>query len=335
MPQISVIVPVYNVEPYIHRCVDSILAQTFTDFELILVDDGSPDNCPAICDDYARKDNRVHVIHQENGGLSAARNAGIDWAFVNNDSAWISFVDSDDWVHPRFLEYLYRAVQEGDVDISVCEINRAEFYQPFSEEKFHAEIMDWDQFYISGWVRGVVAWNKLYRKELFAKLRYPVDRINEDEFVTYLALEKAGKVSVIDAELYYYFQNPKGIMKSRFSRRKLDVLIALGEQCRFARKHGYDAFYLSRMKARISNIFEYKSECEKSTDLDISEKRRIIRILQADLRKILLSEGKTMAPLKDYQYYYEWAFPAISRVYWITIGIKRKIKRIIRKKEST
>ena len=106
MPTISVIVPVYKVEKYIHRCVDSILSQTFTDFELILVDDGSPDNCGKICDEYAEKDIRIHVIHQENGGLSAARNAGIDWVFANSDSEWITFIDSDDWVHPEYLERL-------------------------------------------------------------------------------------------------------------------------------------------------------------------------------------------------------------------------------------
>ena len=105
---ISVIVPVYKVEKYLSRCIDSILAQTYTDFELILVDDGSPDNCGKICDGYAEKDNRV-VIHQGNGGISAARNAGIDWAFENSDSEWIAFIDSDDWVHPLYLECLYNA----------------------------------------------------------------------------------------------------------------------------------------------------------------------------------------------------------------------------------
>ena len=107
MPEISVIVPVYKVEPYLRRCVDSILAQTFTDIEVILIDDGSPDGCPAICDEYVQQDNRVKVIHQENRGVSAARNAGLDWVFANSDSQWISFVDSDDWVHPQFLEYLH------------------------------------------------------------------------------------------------------------------------------------------------------------------------------------------------------------------------------------
>ena len=109
MPTISVIVPVYKVEPYLNRCVDSILRQTYQDFELILVDDGSPDRCGEICDEYARQDSRVHVIHKENGGLSDARNAGIDWVEANSDSQWLIFADSDDWVHPELLARLLDA----------------------------------------------------------------------------------------------------------------------------------------------------------------------------------------------------------------------------------
>ena len=120
MPAISVIVPVYKVEKYIHRCVDSILGQTFTDYELILVDDGSPDNCGAICDEYAVKDSRIVVIHQENGGLSAARNTGIDWSFANSDSRWLTFIDSDDWVHPEYLQRLLAAAVEHNVSVSIC-----------------------------------------------------------------------------------------------------------------------------------------------------------------------------------------------------------------------
>ena len=102
MPEISVIVPVYKVEQFLHRCVESILRQSFYNFELILVDDGSPDSCGDICDAYAAKDNRIHVIHQKNGGLSAARNSGIDYVMAHSDSHWLDFVDSDDWVHPDF-----------------------------------------------------------------------------------------------------------------------------------------------------------------------------------------------------------------------------------------
>ena len=120
MPSISVIVPIYMVEPYLRRCVDSILAQTFPDFELILVDDGSPDNCGQICEEYARLDRRVLVIHQENRGLSAARNAGIDWVMANSDSSWITFVDSDDWIHPNMLKHLFELNRDHGTQISAC-----------------------------------------------------------------------------------------------------------------------------------------------------------------------------------------------------------------------
>ena len=134
MPKISVIVPVYKAEKYIHRCIDSILNQTFTDFECILIDDGSPDNCGKICDEYAKKDNRVIVIHQENRGVSSARNRGIEWAFKNSNSNWISFVDSDDFVDKDFLECFYKAATKNDVEI-VCAGLR---YMPSKKEIFPA-----------------------------------------------------------------------------------------------------------------------------------------------------------------------------------------------------
>ena len=120
MSQISVIVPVYKVEAYLPACIDSILAQTFTDFELILIDDGSPDHCGTICDEYAKKDVRIHVIHQENGGLSAARNAGIDWVFKNSDSQWITFVDSDDMIISGMLERLRSVILITKADVCTC-----------------------------------------------------------------------------------------------------------------------------------------------------------------------------------------------------------------------
>lgn len=115
-PKISIIVPVYNVEKYLKRCIDSILTQTFTDFECILIDDGSPDNCPAICDEYAKADKRIKVIHQENKGVSAARNAGLDTA----KGEWIGFVDSDDWIEPNMYEILYEDAIHFNVDVCVC-----------------------------------------------------------------------------------------------------------------------------------------------------------------------------------------------------------------------
>ena len=182
---ISVIVPIYKVEKYLHRCIDSVLAQTFTDFELILVDDGSPDNCGKICDEYAEKDNRIHVIHKENGGLSDARNAGIDWAFANSDSEWITFIDSDDWIHPKYLETLYNAVKETGCEISICGYEETTGDSPKVDDiNLQAVIVSTEDFFCEHNVNAVVAWGKLYKKELFREIRYPVGKLHEDEFNT-------------------------------------------------------------------------------------------------------------------------------------------------------
>ena len=178
---ITIIVPVYKVEPYLRRCVDSILAQTFTDFELILVDDGSPDNCGAICDEYAAQDSRIHVIHQENGGLSAARNAGIDWAFANSDSQWLAFVDSDDWVHPNYLAYLYRAVSEDGTKVSACGYREVlDSNEIIETEDYCSRVLLWEEFLLNHGLKATLAWNKLYSKDLFHELRYPDGKLYED-----------------------------------------------------------------------------------------------------------------------------------------------------------
>ncbi|MBR2317955.1 MAG: glycosyltransferase family 2 protein, partial [Spirochaetales bacterium] len=189
MPKISVIVPVYNVESYLKRCVDSILGQTYSDFELILVDDGSPDNCPQICNEYAEKDSRIRVIHQLNGGLSAARNAGIDWVFQNSDSEWFSFIDSDDYVHPRYLEVLLNAAESTGCDVSIGS------YIEFSGDSVKSENeiavpkkYKPEDFYVQYSVETTIACGKLYRRRYFETIRYPVGKIHEDEFTTYKIL---------------------------------------------------------------------------------------------------------------------------------------------------
>ena len=210
MPEISVIVPVYKVEQFLHRCVDSILRQSFYNFELILVDDGSPDNCGAICDDYALHDNRIHVIHQKNGGLSAARNSGIDYVMENSSSHWLAFVDSDDWVHPDFLKVLYSTAKQTLCKISACGFYRTEG-EPFPEEQdYSVQCLSADDYYCGQIHDGVtaVAWNKLYHRSLFKKLRYPIGKLHEDEFTTYQAVYQAGKIGVTPEKLLSYYQNP-------------------------------------------------------------------------------------------------------------------------------
>lgn len=276
MPEISVIVPVYKVEQFIHRCVDSILRQSFYNFELILVDDGSPDNCGAICDDYAAGDNRIHVIHQKNGGLSAARNTGIDYVLRNSDSHWIAFVDSDDWVHPDYLKVLYSTARQALCKISACGFFRTEG-EPFPpEQDFSVQCLSADDYYCGEIHGGVtaVAWNKLYHRSLFKNLRYPIGKLHEDEFTTYLAVYQAGKVAVTPAKLYAYYQNPEGIMRSQWNPRRMHVLEAFEQQIAFAREKENH-----RLLSKISEqyIFSVHEHLEKAQVVYRKELRRKLR----------------------------------------------------------
>lgn len=245
MPTISVIVPVYKVEPYLRRCVDSILAQTFADFELILVDDGSPDNCPAICDEYAAKDSRVRVIHQENGGLSAARNAGIDWAFANSDSQWLSFIDSDDCVLTEYLKVLLNVAVSHQADISIC----GEFLVSSNNSIIEKRNFEGQQVYTAVEAceliyRGpdkhasfVSSCAKLYKKELFYNVRFPVGRLHEDQFTTYRLMYYANKIVEDGRCMYCYYVNSESITHKTFSVKRYDDIDALDQAIAFFCDH--------------------------------------------------------------------------------------------------
>ncbi len=259
MAKISVIVPVYKVEAYLDRCVSSILAQSFPDFELILVDDGSPDSCGALCDGYAKTDPRIHVIHQENGGLSAARNAGIDWVFANSESHWLAFVDSDDWVHPDYLRRLYGAAVETGCRISACGFFRTagEAFPPLGDAA--ARQLTADEYYcrdLAGHGVAAVAWNKLYSRDLFEDIRYPVGKLHEDEFTTYKLVYTAGSVAAIGDRLYAYFQNTQGIMLSKWKPARLHVLEAFRQQMDYAQTHGLEQLYRKAVNHSIYTIHE-------------------------------------------------------------------------------
>jgi glycosyltransferase involved in cell wall biosynthesis len=233
MPKISVIVPVYNVEKYLDRCVESVVAQTFTDFELILVDDGSPDNCPQMCDEWAKKDDRIIVIHQENGGLSAARNAGIDWAFQNSDSQWITFIDSDDWVNRRYLESLYNATIDNNLLIGFGKYYLTDGSDFVEHTEFSSEIVGVEDFFIDNNILSIIACAKLFSKSLFYEVRFPVGKIHEDEFTIYKLLFNVEKIVVVHQPIYYYYRNSQGIIGSNSSFRRTDAFDAFEEQIGF------------------------------------------------------------------------------------------------------
>lgn len=328
MPSISVIVPVYKVEPYLRRCTDSILAQTFEDFDLILVDDGSPDSCGEICEEYAKADSRVHVIHQENGGLSAARNSGIDWTFANSDSQWLAFVDSDDWLHPKFLETLYAAANETGSHLSVCGLYRTEG-EGFPEKMdFSVESMTADDYYCSRKIHGgltAVAWNKLYHKTLFDSMRYPVGKLHEDEFTTYQAVYQAGKVAVISAPLYAYFQNAAGIMQSKWNSRRLHVLEAFEHQIAFAQQNGNSRLLRKAVGLYIFSIHDHLGKAPREYHGVLRKKLRAGLSLGRKCGAFPMCWEKLWA--------YEEAYP-LKPLWWLLFRGKALAERITGKEEK-
>ena len=236
---ISIIIPVYKVEDYLSDCVESVLAQTYRNFELILVDDGSPDNCPQMCDDFATRDSRIRVIHKENGGLSSARNAGIDIA----RGEYLAFLDSDDLWSPLFLERLYRAIQETGGDFAVCLFQRFCGEAPKElPESIATEVLTQRQafacFFSERNVDMVVAPNKLYHRHLFDAVRYPVGQIHEDEAVIHEIIGAAKTVAWVEEAHYHYRQAPDSITTARFSLKRLDAARSKEQRIEFFESRG-------------------------------------------------------------------------------------------------
>lgn len=213
--KISIIVPVYNVEKYLDRCINSILKQTYQNLEIILVDDGSTDNSVEICDEYAKKDNRIKVVHKANGGLSDARNVGID----NATGEYIGLIDSDDWISEDMYLILYNNIKKENADISCC--NKFLVYTnmmiPYGNVDFY-EVMNSERAIELMCTHGYLetsAYAKLYKKEIFQNIRYPKGKVNEDIYTTYKLLDKASKIVYDATPLYYYRQRKGSITNSK------------------------------------------------------------------------------------------------------------------------
>lgn len=242
MPEISIIVPVYRAEKYLNACVDSILNQTYSDFELVLIEDGSPDQSGAICDEYAQKDDRVRVIHQPNQGQAAARNH----ALPMTQGKWLCYVDSDDAIHPQMLEHLHRAAEKSGAGISMCQFLEApeppeDYEQPaeFSytlltmDEKTLTELHDRDQY--PGWV----ACAKLIRRELVEGYPFHTGRVYEDNEAVTRWLLPAKTLAMLPTQLYFYRTNPESTTKSQFSLKRLDYLWALESMISYFQSVGF------------------------------------------------------------------------------------------------
>lgn len=301
MAEVSIIVPVYQVENYLHKCVDSILAQTFTDFELILVDDGSKDRSGQICDEYAEMDERVTVIHKENSGPSDTRNRGIEQAAGN----YFMFVDSDDYIAPTMVECLYQSILKENADIAAC--NFLYSFEDDRNQDFSTNIQ-WEVvsgaeiFYNRKNDRScgywTVVWNKLYKSKVFGKLRFRAGKYYEDEFWANDIYQMDIKMVTIPECLYYYRQHGNNSMKTTNSKKNLDILEALQERIGvylMDQTHSAQAYrvliysleYLEKSKRMITNREEKAKylQAEKRTKDIVHQlrKRKLTNIQRTSL----------------------------------------------------
>ena len=274
---ISIIVPIYGVEKYLRRCIDSIIRQTYTNLEIILVDDGSPDDCGRICDEYAKTDSRIKVIHKTNGGLSDARNAGIDLA----NGEYLLFVDSDDYINTNMISDLYESLIRFSAEVSVCRYQSVRDDEEIdieqNEDYSDAFILTKEDFlsnpeYIyERRLEFIVAWNKLYARKLFENIRYPKGKVHEDEFTTYKLMYASAKTVYVPYVLYYYVQRGDSIMSAGITRKRLLVLDAISERLSFYESRNEQGFWKKDFECFRMSYLKYLGAIKDSPDLKLSD----------------------------------------------------------------
>ena len=317
---ISIIVPIYNVESYLERCLQSLVGQTYSDIEIILVDDGSTDSCPQICDKWAENDERIKVIHKENGGLSDARNAGI--AVATGD--YIAFVDSDDWVELDYYEVLIQKLIENDADIIECGVYLVnEMGELLTQRSAKNEILVLNRvealqkLVMEDGVYQTV-WNKLYKRGVIQNILFEVGKYHEDEFWTYQVLDRMERMVIISSPKYYYMQRSSSIMGERYSIKRLDGLEARMERMQFLQK--YDKLStLTKQQLWYSLLFHFQNAIYYLTgaEKDIAVNR---------IKKMMKEAPLTSKDKEELSMKYKCWFGLFSRIPYITARIRNILK---------
>ena len=315
---ISVIIPVYNAENYLARCLDSVVNNSYKCLEIILVDDGSVDNSPQICDYYVMKDNRIKVIHKSNAGTAAARNDALNIA----KGDYIAFCDNDDYISPYFYESMLKALEETDADVVVSEMTRDEKYSfnKIATDK-KAVLVDKHNFilgtYSGNWTRNTAPWNKLYKRELFDEIRFPSGKGYEDAYTTYKLLYKSKKIAYLDKILYCWYRNDESYSSKKSNVKKLLFREeAISQQMDFYSENDYldvkkavGKFYLQQlmmMLFQIRNDYVQSKESKETYDIlfkiakkslnkygylcDKDEKRKFFEYLHPILSKLFMKK---------------------------------------------
>lgn len=300
MEKISVVVPVYNVQEYLNRCLESIVNQQYDNLEIILVDDGSTDACPGICDEWCRKDSRIRVIHKVNGGLSDARNAGIAIA----TGRYISFIDSDDYISDAFFSAMYLVMCEEKSDIVECSV--ADAYENGSVSPFFDDCSV-SNYCTVGALRELIeeksfhqhVWNKLYRMDLVKGILFEFGKLNEDEFWTYQIFGRAKRITRLNQTLYFYFQRDTSIIHSAFTIRRLDALEAKYHRQLYIQKNYPQLARVSKINMYGTCMFSYQSalkymkgDTKFEAIRKIDQYRKVCQLSFSDIRQVRGSAKK-------------------------------------------
>lgn len=287
---ISIIVPIYNVENYLDKCIRSILEQTYSKIEIILVNDGSTDNSYLICEKYSKIDSRIVFIQKKNGGLSDARNVGIEKC----NGKYIAFVDSDDYIEPEYIEKLYNILKENDADISICSFNIVDL----NGKKIHEEILkETNQICVSGkniltnvltpyGYKYVVSWNKLYKSEIFFENKFDKGKLYEDEFISFRIFYDIDKVALIKDTLYNYVQREGSIKLSNITKEKIEMQ----REMHITRIKFYEEKKNIQLHKKAQQMYcNWIISCYVDNKKILSDRQK--QILQNDMRKFAIRIG--------------------------------------------
>lgn len=267
-PLITVVLPIYNVAKWLDTCIQSIVKQTYRNLQIILVDDGSTDESPTICERWAAKDNRINVVHQQNAGLSAARNTGLRL----RKGEYVCFVDSDDYVEHDYVQRMLDTALAEQADMVVCNVRKEDENGDTPAEEadpgFETKTLTSRQYMIyamqSSW-KHIVAWNKLYRSEIWDDLTYPVGKIHEDEFVFAQLVVRCRRVACINDVLYHYVQHDGSITNEKYSIRNLDKIEALCQRFLFLDEKGFNECLLNAFNDIITNFMRAENNLRGDT----------------------------------------------------------------------
>ena len=293
--KISIIVPVYNVEAYLEKCVESILKQTYTNLEILLVNDGSTDKSGELCDKLALRDHRIRVIHKENGGLSDARNRGIDEA----SSDLIGFIDSDDYIDEDMYETLYRQMVASKADLSMC--GHYDVYHQIPEKQV-AEIKTWElmpeeaiKMVMEAKILSVTAVNKLYKKALFEQLRFRIGKIAEDAFIMVDLIHQCSKIVATNEKKYYYVHRENSITTQKFSLKFLNVIEAYEQNAKIISENYPDLYDVAIMRLNWAYFYVLDRLLVDNDFKDKVLEDRLISYLKKNKKSILMDSRFTRA----------------------------------------